>query len=351
MKLRRAVYGVFTAALVAISVVGSAQTPITGENAGQLAQVATLQGHTGPVFSLAFSPDGATLLSGGSGSDYTARLWDVASASEKAVLEEHSGQIAAVAFNADGTTAFTASYDATIKVWNTETGELIETQDKSPDTGDMLTISNLNTFFNGDGSKLVYADDMLAGVYVWDLKMKMQTDIAANIPELSGTIGSIGFSKDGTTVAVQQMEGPVYVLNAESGEQINLLTLPENFLYLTALALNPDATMLAAAEYDSATIQLVDVETGEAGALLEGHAANTQGTLGIYGLAFNPDGTLLASASYDNTLRLWDVATGEELVSVETGGTGTSSVAWSPDGSMLATGDLSGTITLWSVGE
>jgi len=116
MKLKAiSVLLISCSALFALSPAWGAQSaaPITVENAASVQPVALLQGHTGPVFSLAFNSDGAMLVSGGSGDDYTVRLWDVASASQKALLEGHTAQIAAVAFNADGTQIETASYDMT----------------------------------------------------------------------------------------------------------------------------------------------------------------------------------------------------------------------------------------------
>src|SRR5688572_9524630 len=112
---------------------------ITPDNAATVEELALLEGHTGPVFTLAFSPDSTTLVSGGSADDYSVRVWDIASTAETALLEGHEAQIAAVAFNVDGSQVETASYDGTLRLWDAASGEEIEIIDQTAD-GEPLAI-------------------------------------------------------------------------------------------------------------------------------------------------------------------------------------------------------------------
>jgi WD40 repeat protein len=79
-------------------------------------ELGTLEGHAGQVMSLAFSPDGSRLLSGGS--DFTVRLWRVASKQELLTFREHSQVPTAVAWSPDGRRIGAADGGGVLKVWS-----------------------------------------------------------------------------------------------------------------------------------------------------------------------------------------------------------------------------------------
>jgi WD40 repeat protein len=76
-----------------------------------------LIGHFGWVCSVAFSPDGKTLASGGSFYDNTIKLWRLDTGKELCTLTGHSSQITSVTFSPDGQTLVSASEDKTIMIW------------------------------------------------------------------------------------------------------------------------------------------------------------------------------------------------------------------------------------------
>jgi WD40 repeat protein len=67
--------------------------------------------------------------------------------------------------------------------------------------------------------------------------------------------------------------------------------------------------------------------------------------------SFAPDGTLLATASDDHTARIWDVATGSLLLTLDGHGSWVTSCCFSPDGRLLATASFDRAVRIWNVGD
>ncbi len=126
-------------------------------------ELSHLQGHTGSVLSVAFSPDGQMLASGSL--DDTIILWDVATGRPIGQpLTGHTYRVLSVAFSPDGQMLASGSLDGTIILWDVATGRPI---------GQFLTGHTyrvLSVAFSPDGQTL--ASGSLNGVILWNIDLK-----------------------------------------------------------------------------------------------------------------------------------------------------------------------------------
>lgn len=111
---------------------------------------------------------------------------------------------------------------------------------------------------------------------------------------------------------------------------------------VNSVAFSPNGRLLASGS-DDAQIKLWDVATGQEIASLNANAED------VHAVAFSPDGRQLASAHGDGTVRLWDSASFELRATLAAHEGAAYAVAWSPDGQLLATGGEDEVVRLWTV--
>jgi len=101
-----------------LSAGGDGTVRVWDAQAGELVHV--LQGHEGPVWHAAYSPDGTRVLS--AGDDGTVRVWDAQSGEPVHVLQGHGNWVSHAAYSPDGTRVLSAGDDGTVRVWDAQTG-------------------------------------------------------------------------------------------------------------------------------------------------------------------------------------------------------------------------------------
>jgi len=254
----------------------------------------TIQGHSGAVSSVAFSPGGELLASGSW--DETVNLWRVYDGKLMHKMTGHSHWIHSVAFSPDGQLIASGSYDKTINLWRVDDGKQMHT---------------------------------MTGHSHW--------------------IQSIAFSPDGQLIASGSSDKTIKLWRAADGKLVKTFSGLSN--PVSSVAFGPGGQLLASGNVFADTIQLWRVADGRlVNTLPERSGASSWNLGGVWSVAFSPGGELIASGSSDKTIKLWQVANGR-LVNTMKGHTELiTSVAFSPDGELLASGSNDRTVKLWRVG-
>ncbi|KIK27129.1 hypothetical protein PISMIDRAFT_66777, partial [Pisolithus microcarpus 441] len=272
-----------------------------------------IQGHTFPVTSVAFSPDGNRIISGSF--DETVRVWDAKSGDQiGSPLMGHTKCAFSVAFSHDGNRIVSGSWDHTVRVWDAKSGDQIG----SPLRGHTLPVTSVA--FSPDGNRIVSCswDET---VKVWDAKS-----------------GSVAFSPDGNRIVSGSEDQTVRVWDAKSGVQIDS-PLKGHAHGVNSVAFSPDGNRIVSGSRDK-TVRVWDAKSGDQiDSPLKGHAN------GVNSVAFSPDGNRIVSGSEDKTLMIWDTNNGDQIGSPLKGHTSqVTSVGFSPDGNRIVSGSWDNTV-------
>ena len=334
--------------------------------AGNSNTLSSIPGHTHIPFSLTFSPDGQTLVSVGSGfatcwnvatkqrqqsiactkttihSVYISpsdnmraigevenrlNVWDIETSNTFAILTQHQKKITSVAFDFVGQQWVSADIE----------GKLYVSDDKDKQIALFgHTDSIVSLAFAPDGKRLVSASRDNT-VRVWDITNNEEIASLHLTPLLDGKLLDANLYK-GDYREIQRLHK--LFAKGSSGPRMEHI--------IRTIAFSPCCNVIAGGLYRE--IRLWDATTYEVRMVI----LPPIGCYYPFALAFSPCGQYLASGSWwQNTekvsIRLWVVATGENIATFWGHSTDVQDLVFSPDGTLLASGSYDGTILLWDM--
>jgi WD40 repeat protein len=284
-----------------------------------------LRGHEGPVYALAYSPDGKRLASGSA--DKTIRLWESASGKEVAIWLGHEKQVEWLTYSPDGQRICSLDGQSG-RLWDATTGRVI-TVLAGP-------VREITAVFTPDSRRLVIGLDRQVCLYDASTGRRI-----AVLGRHEHQVAHLVVSPDGKRIASHgDHEDNIHLWDAVTGREVAVLR--GDLEYPGALAFSPDGSRLVSGSvYPDNTVRLWEASTGRRIADMQGHK-NT-----IRWVAFGPDGRRIVSASQDQMVWLWDGVTGQSVAPL---GGHTGSVAnaiFNPDGRRVITASDDQTLRLW----
>lgn len=334
-------------------IAGSESASVYRTETGRL--LAELGEHTGLISEGAFSPDGLTVVTGSE--DETIILWDMSDARMGSVIRRLNvgTAVSSVTFALDGRTVAYSDTNGDVHLWR-----------GLPDLDDMLRWMYANRWLRpltcgersayrlalqcaADGSQ---PTPTLNAVYITptppntltptpDLTQitGTPTPIPTDVPSPLSIVYGVRWIGDGERVATTNDDGTVRVWDVATGQQ-RVMIEGLNINGAVNTYVSPDQMQLLVYAFDDGAA-LFDVMTGEKILSLP-HEASVEVA------RWSPDGTTIASGASDGSLTLWDAQTGQPIWRKVEHSNRVYWLEWSPDGTLIGTTSDDGTARIWT---
>jgi hypothetical protein len=327
------------------------------------------------VTSVDISPDGNLLAAGGteqrtgSRNKHHVKIWNLATPNqEPTTLAEHEARILSVAFSPDGRSLLTGAADGAAHLWNLDTGKQLRGFYGHGQLGGDVWSAR---FSPGDGRWAITSGED-GTVRVWN------ADQGGEVQRIGGfrePVRTSVFSPDGKFIISGTRDGRLFASvfepkessesresrNAvrkqevagqrQSDSQRDLIPLGQHTAAITEISFSPDGSHIFSASHDN-TVRVWDISQGVPRATLDrtlrGHGGWVRGCV-----ATSDDRVL--STGYDGRVLLWDWKTYQfpRVLRAEQAhqlrDTPLTSAAVSRDGRWIATGSSSGDVIVWNL--
>ncbi len=284
--------------------------------------------HTASAEAVAFSPDGATLATGGR--DNTVKLFSAPNLKEQN-RRTLGAAVFSLAFSADGELLAAGCADGAVVLLDVKNGlKPLKTLKNHTDVVHAVV-------FDPKGRYLASAsaDNTIC---IWEKKAGWE--LMKVLREHNDEVRGLAWSRNGKIVASASSDGMVRLWSVDDDFMV-LQAMSGRKSWINAVAFSPDSSVVVGGGRDF-DLFVWSVKDGEMVKTLKGHKN------AVTALAFSPRGRFLASSGWDRTLRLWDVkADFKEVWKEDAHEQAVTALAFSPKGRFLATVARDGTLALW----
>jgi WD40 repeat protein len=243
-------------------------------------------------------------------------------------LSEHADYVNSCDVAPLGDRIVSASSDKELKVWDADTGRVLQTFRGHTSSIETCGISP-------DGKQIV-SGTRNGEVWIWDVATGTARPLAGH----EGPVTSCRFSPDGQRLVSASWDTTLKIWNVNTGTEERTLRGHASEVY--ACVFSPDGLWILSGTEDGA-LKLWDSTTGEDLPPFPGHKK------AVLSCGFSPDGRFVFSASQDGTVKRWEVVTRKLCKTYGTPGAPVWTLALSQDGSRLASAGQEGSVSFWDV--
>ncbi len=290
--------------------------------------ICTFTGHSQAVRSVTFSPDQKILAT--ASDDKTIKLWNVNTLQEICTLFGHTSAVKSVAFSSDSQLLASGSWDKTVKIWDVKTGKEICTLSGHQLQVSAVAFSPIPLSLPRPLSPQSENPESARG----------ETFTPRNSGDKGRIIASASFDR---TIRLWEIPAAFESMGEIQTRRYTFSSiLTDHTWAVLTVAFSPDGKILATGSDDN-TIKLWEIDTGQLICTLLGHSWS------VVAVAFSTDGERLISGSRDKTVKLWRISTRQEIATLSGHVDSVSAVAVSPVAQLIASGSRDKTIKLWEL--
>ncbi len=288
--------------------------------------------HPNEIYGCDISPDGRFALS--ACWDKLIRLWSTETGNLVRTFEGHTYEVDMVKFRKNGRQFLSASEDNTLRLWNIASGDCVKVYEGHTEPADCLAISPDDRFvLSGSLDSTVRLWEIESGVCL--RKLETGTDF----------IKSVAFSPDGSRAvlgcgSLDDKKQTLQYWDLVQGECLHKFNDYAKSIW--SVAISPDGSKALAGD-EEGNIQLWDLLSKEILATFEGHRDE------VSALAFSPNGRYFFSGGSDNILRLWDVEKKQLVRTFTMHDSAINYITFQQDGRHLLTASSDMYIHLWAL--